>query len=87
MFQQQIEVHSITWKVLLDNKKQNKQKTKNKHLKDRIKQFFNFSYKNIIHDKIMLSDAPLLVQKTSYGRVTLNEVLNNYGLKKTYVAS
>ena len=87
MFQQQIEVHSITWKVLLDNKKQNKQKTKNKHLKDRIKQFFNFSYKNIIHDKLMLSDAALLVQKTSYGRVTLNEVLNNYGLKKTYVAS
>ena len=45
-------------------KKQNKQKTENKHsLKDCIEQFLNFSYKNIIHDKTILFDAALLVQK------------------------
>ena len=34
----------------------------------------------MIHDKIILFDAALLAQKTRCGRVTLNEVLNNYGL-------
>ena len=34
----------------------------------------------MIHDKIILFDAALLVKKTRCGRVTLNEVLNNYGL-------
>ena len=53
---------------------------KNKRsLKDYIEQFFNLSYKNI-HDKMILFDAALLVQKTRCGRVTLNEVLNKYGL-------
>ena len=51
--------------VLLDNKKQNKQKTKKiKHyLKDFMEQFFNFSYESVIHDKIILFDAALLAQK------------------------
>ena len=30
--------------------------------------------------KITLFDAALLVQKTGYRRITLNEVLNSYGL-------
>ena len=53
--------------MLLDNnKKQDQQKTKNKHsLKDCIEKFFNFSYKNIKHDKIILFDATLLVQKNA----------------------
>ena len=51
-------------KHFLNNKKQNKQKMKNKHfLKDCIEQFFNISHKSIIHDKIKLFDAALLVQK------------------------
>ena len=53
---------------------------KNKRsLKDYIEQFFNLPYKNV-HDKMILFDAALLVQKTRCGRVTLNEVLNKYGL-------
>ena len=37
---------------------------KNKHsLKDCIEQFFNFPYKKIVHDKIILFNAALLVQK------------------------
>ena len=52
---------------------------KKRSLKDYIEQFFNLSYKNI-HDKMILFDAALLVQKTRCGRVTLNEVLNKYGL-------
>ena len=53
---------------------------KNKHsLKYFIEWFFNFSYKNIIHDKTMFFDVPLLVQKTRCERVKLIEVLNNYG--------
>ena len=31
--------------------------------------------------KITLFDAALLVQKTGYRRITLNEVLNSYGFK------
>ena len=71
--------------MLLDNtKKQNKSKAKNKYsLKDCIEQFFNFSYKKTIHDKIILFAVALLVQKkTRCGRVTLNGILNNYGLNK-----
>ena len=30
-----------------------------------MEQFFNFSYKNIMYDKIILFDAALLVQKTT----------------------
>ena len=46
-------------------KEKNKQKKKNKHfLKDCIEQFFNFLYKNI-HDKIILFEAVLLVQKNT----------------------
>ena len=42
---------------------------------------FQFFIQNIIiHDKIILFDVALLVQKTRCGRVTLNEALNNYGL-------
>ena len=37
------------------------------------------SYYTILY-KIILFDAALLVQKLRCGRVTLNEVLNNYGL-------
>lgn len=44
------------------------------------KHFFNFSYKNILHDKIILFDAALLVQKTRCWPVTFNERLNNYYL-------
>ena len=55
----------------------------NKHsLKDCIEQFFDFSYKNIC-DKILLFDATLLAQKNTMwgeGGVTLNKVLNNYGI-------
>ena len=52
--------------MLSDNKNQNKQKMKNKDfLKDCIEQLFNFSYKTIIHDKIILFDATLLVQKNT----------------------
>ena len=36
--------------------------------------------KNIMHDKIILFDASLLVQKTLCGWVVLNKVLDNYGL-------
>ena len=76
--------------LLDNNKNQNKQKTKNKHsLKDCIEQFFNFSYENIINNKVILFDAALLVQKkkkkkkkTRSGRVMLNEVLNNYGFTR-----
>ena len=51
-------------RVLLDNKKQNKHKTKKKkHSKHCMEQLSNFSYKNIIHDQIILFDAELLVQK------------------------
>ena len=59
---------------------------KNKHsLKDCIEKFFNFSYKNIIHDKIILFEAALLVQKkTRFARVSLNEVLNNYDPKNMF---
>ena len=39
------------------------------------------SYYTILY-KIILFDATLLVQKIRCGRVTLNEVLNNYGLVK-----
>ena len=47
-----------------NNKKQNKQKTKNKHsLKGCIEQFFSFSFENIIHGKIILLESQLLVQK------------------------
>ena len=50
--------------MLLDNnKKQNKQKTKNKHSLKDYWIVFNFSYKNIIHDKIIFYDVALLVQK------------------------
>ena len=39
---------------------------KNKHsMKDCIEKFFNFSHKNIIHDKIILFEAALLVQKNT----------------------
>ena len=39
---------------------------KNKHsLKDCLEQFLNFSYKNNIHDKIIVSYAALLVQKNT----------------------
>ena len=53
--------------MLLDsNKKQNKNKTKNKHsLKDCVEQFFIFSYKNITHDKTIFFHAALLVQKST----------------------
>ena len=53
--------------MLLGNKiKQDKQKTKNKHcLKDCMEQFFNFSYKNIVHDNIILFDVALFVQKNT----------------------
>ena len=44
-----------------------------------MKDCIQFSYKNIIHDKIILFDTALLVQNNTM-RVTLNEVLNNYGL-------
>ena len=75
--------------VIRYNKKQYKQKTKNKHsLKDCTEQFFKLSYKNIIHDKILLFNAALLVQKTRCGWVTLNEVLNNSGLvSNKYISS
>ena len=63
-----------------NNKKQNKQKTKNKHsLKDCIGQFFIFFIQNY-YDKTIPFDAALLVQKTQCRRVTPNEVLNNYGI-------
>ena len=64
--------------MLLDNKnKQNKQKTKKKHsLKDCVEQFFNFSYKNNIHDKIILLDAALLVRK--------NTMQAGYAIKKLW---
>ena len=56
-------------RLLLDNNKnQNKQKTKNKYsLNDCTVQFFNFSYKNTIHDKILLFDVTLLVKKHDAG--------------------
>ena len=51
-----------------NNKKQNKQKTKNKYnLKDCIEKFFRSSYKNIIYDKMLLFDAALLAQKSATG--------------------
>ena len=49
-----------------NNKKQNKQKTKNKYnLKDCIEKFFRSSYKNIIYDKMLLFDAALSAQKSA----------------------
>ena len=50
--------------MLLDkNEKQNKQKTKSKYS---LKVLLSiFSYKNILHDKIILFDAALLVQKNT----------------------
>ena len=44
-------------------------------------EFFHFSYKNIIHNKIILFDAALLVEKSTIQGVMLNKVLNNYGLR------
>ena len=41
--------------------------------------FFNFPYKNIKHDKIILFDVELLVQKNTMRAVTQNKVLNNCG--------
>ena len=49
-----------------NNNKHKKRKTKNKRfLKSCIEQFFNFSYKNVIHENIILFDAALLVQKNT----------------------
>ena len=45
------------------NRTSRKQTKKKQYLKDCMEHFFNFSYKNIIHDKIILFDAKLLVQK------------------------
>ena len=48
--------------VLLDNNKKKKTSRKQKRhsLKDCIEQFFNFSDKNVIHDKIILFDAGII---------------------------
>ena len=83
--------------MLLDNnKKQKKQKTKSKQsLQECIENFFNILYKNIIHDKMMLFYAELLVQKSMMqgegrgggGGGTLNEVLNNYDLTYLFIHS
>ena len=53
--------------MLLDNnQKQSKQKTKNKYsLKDCIDYFFNFPYKTVTHDKIILFHAAVLVEKNT----------------------
>ena len=63
--------------MLLGNKiKQDKQKTKNKHsLKDCMEQFFNFSYKNIVHDNIMLFDVALFVQKNTMRMVYAERII------------
>ena len=59
-----------------NNNKHKRRKTKNKRsLKTVLSCFFNFSYKNVVHEKIILFDAALLVQKTRCGRVMLNETL------------
>ena len=51
------------------------------------KQFFSFSYKNILHDKVTLFDAALLLQKTRCAPVTFNEILNNYYLYSIFQGS
>ena len=81
-----MQVYNIAWRVLLDNKKQNKQKTQNKHsLKDSREQFFKVSFKNIIYEKIIPFDAALLLQKARCRQVTLNEVLNKYDLRSRFL--
>ena len=66
--------------VLLDNnKKQKKEKTKTKHsLKDCINYFFNFLYRNIIHDKIILFHTAFVVQKNTIRVGYAERILNNY---------
>ena len=49
-------------------------------MKYSIEQFLDFSYKNIIHEKIVLSDVSLLVQKDMMWAGYAEQVLNNYGL-------
>ena len=61
--------------LLYNNKKQHRQKTVNKNsLKDCMEYFFNFLYKNITHDKILLSDVALSFPKNTARADMLNEV-------------
>ena len=53
--------------------------SKKHYVKVFIEQFFNFSYKNIILDKIILFDAALFVQKGTMREGYAERVLNNYG--------